>query len=77
MDRFVDNGMMLVNFELRFPGYRRLQGVFGYDAGQVWHTPDQWRANGFHSNPDIGLRFVMETFVVRLDVGMSSENTGL
>ena len=77
MDRFVDNGMMLINMELRFPCYRRLQGVLGYDAGQVWHTPDEWRLNGFHSDLDIGLRFVMETFVVRLDVGMSSENTGV
>jgi len=76
MDRFIDRSGVLMNAELRFPLYRRLKGVLFFDAGRVWNRLSELSLTSLHSNPGIGLRFVMDTFVVRLDVGFSSETTG-
>jgi endonuclease/exonuclease/phosphatase family metal-dependent hydrolase len=77
IDRFVDKGMMLMNTEMRFPIFSRLKGVAFYDVGRVWKDAEDIDLRSFHSNPGIGFRYVMDTFVVRLDVGFGKETTGL
>jgi outer membrane protein assembly factor BamA len=75
-DRYLDCVSAVLNAELRFPVYRRLGGLLGVDAGKVWHTLGALDLTNWAVNPTIGLRFTMETFVVRVDVGLGREITG-
>jgi outer membrane protein assembly factor BamA len=75
-DRFLDKTSAIVNAEIRFPIWWRFGGVVGYDAGKVWDQPTDLGLNRWATNPVLGLRFFMETFVVRLDFGFGSETTG-
>ena len=75
-DRYIDYVSAVLNAEVRFPIYRRLGGVLGLDAGKVWDTLGAFNFSGWAMNPTIGLRFTMETFVVRVDVGLGNETTG-
>ncbi|MCL5028345.1 MAG: BamA/TamA family outer membrane protein [Bacteroidetes bacterium] len=76
-DRFLDNTTALVNAELRFPIFRRFGGTIGMDAGKVWNSISKIDLNNWASSPVAGLRFYMDTFVVRLDVGFGKETTGV
>jgi len=76
-DRFLDRSALLTNMELRFPLYWRFAGVAFYDAGTLAPSVGQlpiWK--GWNVSPGIGLRFLMDTFVVRADLGFSREGTG-
>lgn len=75
-DRYIDCVSAVLNAEVRFPVYRRLGGVLGVDAGKVWHTLRALDLSRWAANPTIGLRLTMETFVVRVDVGIGNETTG-
>ena len=75
-DRFLDETSSIVNAELRFPIYWRFGGVLGYDGGKVWHSSSQMNLARWATNPVVGLRFYMETFVVRMDLGFGNETTG-
>ncbi len=75
-DRYLDKNSAVVNAEIRFPLYWRLGGVIGYDAGKVWHRPTQLDLVRWTTNPVVGLRFFMDTFVVRADLGFGKETTG-
>ncbi len=75
-DRYLDKTAALANVELRFPLIWRLGGVVGYDVGNVWNSIEKVDLSRWISNPVTGLRFYMNTFVVRLDVGFGSETTG-
>jgi endonuclease/exonuclease/phosphatase family metal-dependent hydrolase len=75
-DRFLDKIAAAANAELRFPIYWRFGGVTGIDLGRVWNKNSEIGFTGWHMNPNFGLRFYLETFIVRLDVGVSSETTG-
>lgn len=75
-DRYLDQVASVANAELRFPIYRRLAGVVALDAGRVFHTLSQYSLDRWAVNPTVGLRFVLETFVVRMDVGLGKETTG-
>jgi outer membrane protein assembly factor BamA len=77
VDRYMDRTAAIINGELRFPIYRRLAGVGGIDLGRVWGSTKQMGIAAWHMNPTAGLRFVMETFIVRLDVGFGQETTGI
>jgi len=66
----------VANAEVRFPIYKRLSGVTAIDAGRVFHSLSQYSLSRWAVNPTVGLRLVMETFVVRLDVGLGKETTG-
>ena len=70
-DRYLSTFTVLINSELRFPVWRRLGGIAGADAGKGKSTSD-WIIN-----PVIGLRFYMDNFVVRFDVGFGNETTGI
>jgi outer membrane protein assembly factor BamA len=76
-DRYLDQAAALVNGELRFPIWWRFGGVAGMDAGRVWHKARDISRRDWASNPVFGLRFYMDTFVVRVDAGLGRETTGL
>ncbi|MFH0992576.1 MAG: BamA/TamA family outer membrane protein [bacterium] len=75
-DRFLDKVGIVLNGELRFPIYWRFGGVVGLDAGNVWQSADQVNLRQWPANTLVGLRFTMETFLVRMDLGFSNETTG-
>lgn len=76
-DRYLDRVAATFNGEVRFPVYKRLGGVAAIDAGRVWSSVKELGLSGWRTNPTVGLRFIMETFVVRLDVGIGQETTGV
>ena len=76
-DRYLDRVAATFNGEARFPVYKRLGGVVGIDAGRVWTSVRDMGVSSLSTNPTLGLRFIMETFVVRLDVGLGRETTGV
>ncbi len=75
-DRFLDKTAALLNAELRFPIFWRFGGVLGIDAGKVWNSIDMMDFKNWPNNPVLGLRFYMDTFIIRLDVGLGRETTG-
>jgi endonuclease/exonuclease/phosphatase family metal-dependent hydrolase len=76
-DRYLDQAAAVANAELRFPIWWRFGGVAGMDAGRVWHSVNNISRRDWASNPVFGLRFYMDTFVVRVDAGLGRETTGL
>ena len=66
-----------MNVEARFPLYRRLGGIVGVDAGSVWASVEDASLRGWHTSPAVGLRYYLDTFVARLDVGLGRETTGV
>ena len=76
-DRFLDQISTIVNLELRFPIYRRLGGMLGTDIGQVWPSLKQSGLRDWHSNLTIGLRYYFDTYIVRVDIGISTETFGI
>ena len=76
-DRFLDKVAAVGNVEVRFPILWRFGGMLGFDAGKVWPEFSQMDLARWATNPTVGLRFYMDTFVVRLDMGMSQETTGI
>lgn len=77
-DRFLGKVLWLGNLETRFPIVWRLHGLAFYDVGQVRGTAGQLTmSRGWRSNTGLGLRFLMDTFIVRCDVGWSREGSGL
>jgi endonuclease/exonuclease/phosphatase family metal-dependent hydrolase len=75
-DRFLDKAVMGVNAEVRFPIYWRLGGLLGIDAARVFNSPANVTLADWAYNPVVGLRFYMDTFVVRADIGFGRETTG-
>lgn len=76
-DRFLDKSHLLVNAEIRFPIVGSLGGVVGLDLGKVWPSLGSIDVREWAANPTIGLRYYMKTFVVRMDVGLGADATGL
>lgn len=74
-DRFLDKMRAVLNAEVRFPLSWRFGGVIGMDAGRVFASPSQLRLDRWEVNSVIGLRFYMDTFVVRADLGFGRETT--
>ncbi|MBM4162530.1 MAG: hypothetical protein FJ217_15695 [Ignavibacteria bacterium] len=75
-DRFLEKAAGVVNAEICFPIFWRFGGVFGLDAGKVFRSPSEWSFGKWSVNSVAGLRFYMDTFVVRADVGFGRETTG-
>ncbi len=75
-DRLLDRVTAVANAEIRFPIVWRLGGVLGGDAGQVWDRVAHCSFDSWKVNAVVGLRFAMDTFIVRLDVGIGTETTG-
>jgi endonuclease/exonuclease/phosphatase family metal-dependent hydrolase len=76
-DRYLDKSYLLMNAELRLPLVRQLGAVLGMDLGRVWPSLGDFDLRGWVANPVIGLRFAMRTFIVRMDVGLGRDATGL
>lgn len=76
-DRYLDLLSMVSNLEVRFPIFWRFGGIAGIDAGKVWHRITEVNFARWPTDPVLGLRFFMDTFIVRLDVGFGRETTGL
>jgi len=76
-DRFLDTALALSNAEMRLPIYKRLGGVVGCDAGKVWDSFSKADLERWAVNSVMGLRLYMQTFTVRVDVGLSREGMGL
>jgi len=75
-DRYLDRVAGVANVELRFPIVWRFGGVAGLDAGKVWHSVSRIDLPRWAANPVLGIRFRMDTFIVRLDFGFGKETTG-
>jgi outer membrane protein assembly factor BamA len=76
-DRYLDKVSAVANAEVRFPIFWRFGGVAGFDFGKVWGELKDFDLHRWAVNPVVGLRFYMNTFVVRCDVGFGKETTGL
>jgi outer membrane protein assembly factor BamA len=76
-DRYLDKVSAVANAEVRFPIIWRFGGVAGFDFGKVWGELKDFDLRRWAVNPVAGLRFYMNTFVVRCDVGFGKETTGL
>lgn len=74
--RFADRTGAVTNCEWRIPVVWRFRAILGADAGRVWPAPGKISFQSWAVNPVIGLRFSMDTFVVRADVGLGAESTG-
>jgi hypothetical protein len=74
-DRFLDKAMALASVEYRFPVFLRIGGVVFSDAGRVWPSLSRFGFRGWHADGGLGLRYTLENFVVRLDLGRSPEGT--
>lgn len=75
-NRFLDRASAVANIEMRFPIYWRFGGVVGFDAGTVARSVGDIFDNTIFTSPVVGLRFYMDTFVVRVDAGFGRETMG-
>jgi hemolysin activation/secretion protein len=80
-DRYLSASTLILNNEIRFPIWWRFGGIVGLDVGCTGSTTDYefWnpQLSGWIVNPVLGLRFYMDNFIVRFDVGFGSEITGV
>jgi outer membrane protein assembly factor BamA len=85
LNRFLDHGKILTNFEYRFPiiwnaklplGIK-LGGNLFVDAGTVWPSLDKIDLGKLAVDYGAGLRIYLPDFVVRVDVGFGKEGMGL
>lgn len=75
-DRYLDRSAVVCNLESRIPIIWRFGGVIGVDAGRVWNSLTNVSVNNWSVNYVGGLRLYMDTFVARLDIGVSRETFG-
>ncbi len=74
-DRFIDLALTLVSMEYRFPIYKKLGGVLFIDTGRVYSSIKKTNFHNWKTNGGGGLRYYLENFVARLDIGVSNEGT--
>ena len=77
LNRFVDKGKFLFNAEYRFPIWKRLGGNIFLDAGSVWSSWSDMKFDGVSVDVGWGLRYYLQNFVVRFDMGFSDEGLGI
>jgi outer membrane protein assembly factor BamA len=75
VDRFKDNSLSLISLEYRFPVYRQLGAVVFKDMGRVYSHIKMISISDWHLTTGLGLRYILNNFVVRMDVGNSKEGT--
>lgn len=78
MDKYCSDVVLLVNNELRFPIWWRFGGVAGIDIAIANKVEDSYFLNqeDWLIGSVIGLRFFMDNFIVRADLGISKESKG-
>jgi outer membrane protein insertion porin family len=74
-DRFIDLAFTLVSIEYRFPLYKKLGGVLFTDTGRVYPHIRHLNFRNWKPSVGAGLRYYLENFVVRFDIGNSLEGT--
>ena len=76
-DKFRFYSLILLNTELRFPIWWRFGGIAGVDIG-YGSNKDFYPADAISwvVNPVAGLRFFMDNFIVRADVGFYKDDIG-
>jgi outer membrane protein assembly factor BamA len=77
LNRFADKGKILLNAEYRFPLWRRLGGNLFIEAGSVWPDWDEIDFGKFCTDLGWGLRYYLDDFCVRFDMGFSKEGMGI
>jgi hypothetical protein len=77
MNRFIDKGKWLLNTEYRFPLWKKLGGNLFVESGAVWPSLSGINLSQTKVNAGWGLRYYLENFVVRFDMGFSQEGTGI
>jgi len=77
LDRFQDKGKFLVNVEYRFPLWKKLGGNVFVDGGLVWPSWSEIRLDKTVVDIGWGLRYYLQNFVVRFDMGFSNEGLGI
>lgn len=76
-DRYLDKLAAMLNFELRFPIAWRFGGVAGLDMGKVCNCPTTISLHDWPWNGVLGLRYLSDSFILRLDFGISKESDGI
>ncbi|MBT3266111.1 BamA/TamA family outer membrane protein [Candidatus Poribacteria bacterium] len=76
-DRYLDRARALMNVEARIAIYGRLGAIAALDSGRVWSSVGDASLRGWETTPAVGLRYHLDTYVVRLDVGLGDETTGI
>ena len=77
VDKYRFNSLFLLNNELRFPIWWRFGGIAGVDMG-YGSNKDLYPEGTIDwvVNPVVGLRFFMDNFIVRADVGFYKDDIG-
>jgi outer membrane protein assembly factor BamA len=73
----MDKGKFLFNLEYRFPVWKKLGGNLFLDAGNVWPSLAEVDFGQSVFDAGWGLRYYLENFVARFDMGFSREGTGI
>jgi outer membrane protein assembly factor BamA len=80
-DRYLSSSTVVINNEIRFPIWWRFGGIIGVDIGATGNKSDYYfyndKLSGWLVSPAAGLRFYMDNFIVRLDVAMTKDYTGI
>jgi outer membrane protein assembly factor BamA len=77
LGRFIDNTAALSNLEFRIPIFGRLGGLLGLDTGRVWRSTRYLSLDNWQSNVAAGFRYYFDTYIVRVDFGLSDEILGI
>ncbi|MEP0862581.1 MAG: BamA/TamA family outer membrane protein [Ignavibacterium sp.] len=79
MDKYCFDSALLFNSELRFPIWWRFGGILGIDLATGKNDTFGYlnRDAGWLFGTVAGLRFYMDNFIVRADLGISKNSSGL
>ena len=77
LDRFQGKGKFLVNIEYRFSLWKKLGGNVFVDGGLVWPSWSEIKLDKTVVDIGWGLRYYLQNFVVRFDMGFSNEGLGI
>ena len=77
LNRFIDKGKFLINAEYRFPLWKKLGGNIFVDTGLIWPSWSEISLNKTVVDVGWGLRYYLQEFVVRVDMGFSDEGIGI
>jgi len=77
LNRFLDKGKFLANFEYRFPIFWRIGGNLFADTGTVWPSLDRFSVKNMAIDYGVGLRLYLPDFCARVDIGFSKEGSRL
>jgi len=77
LNRFADKGKFLINAEYRFPLWKKLGGNVFVDGGCIWPSFSEIKRTKAVVDIGWGLRYYLQNFAVRFDMGFSNEGIGI